>query len=181
ASRHRHSGATVSRWRTSASAQGSQSPAAGVAECNRIPAWYRRPVLSTSTPLRGAAVRTGTCETRRSRLQLGPLCRPASRIAFHRDWGVTLLPFFLLLLLRQGRRSPDGFHDFRWQPKTYVFRHHFDFTQVGKALLLQERHGFLHQYLRRRCACRQSHGFDGRRRSEEHTSELQSLTNLVCR
>src|SRR5664279_4493393 len=138
ASRHRHSGATESRWRTSACAGDSPCPAAGATGCSRIPAWYRRPALRTSTPLRRAAVRTGTCETRRSRLPLGLLHRPASRIAFHRDWGVTLLPFFLLLLLRQGWRSPDGFHDLRWQPTTYVFRHHFDFTQVRESLLLKE-------------------------------------------
>src|SRR5262249_61833947 len=32
-----------------------------------------------------------------------------------------------------------------------------------------------------RAAARRRHGLDVRSRSEEHTSELQSLTNLVCR
>src|SRR2546427_5731398 len=69
----------------------------------------------------------------------------------------------------------------RRPPRSTLFPYTTLFRSVGNANCIPPREGYL-QHLRELCT---KHGalliFDEVMRSEEHTSELQSQSNLVCR
>src|SRR3712207_8643818 len=88
--------------------------------------------------------------------------------------------FFFFLMIRRPPRSTLF-------PYTTLFRsrrahlgteHRVDLRPVGGPEPVERQHGLLH---RDRCVRRQVAAVAARRRSEEHTSELQSRQYLVCR
>src|SRR5438046_4840001 len=81
----------------------------------------------------------------------------------------SFLVFFFFLVIRRPPRSTLF-------PYTTLFRSR-PRRPARRAHPLGRRRGHRGRHLRHRRAA----GGDGSRRSEEHTSELQSLTNLVCR
>src|SRR5229473_7724553 len=63
-----------------------------------------------------------------------------------------------LIRSRARRSGSNGFNNLRRQAEAYVFRHHFQFLDIVKALHAQELHRFLDQTLRRRGASGQCDG-----------------------
>src|SRR5215467_15721928 len=81
---------------------------------------------------------------------------------------IVLSLFFFFLMIRRPPRSTLF-------PYTTLFRSH----PLGQAVGLQRSHGLGDR--RRRDLLDRGQPTDRHRRSEEHTSELQSPCNLVCR
>src|SRR5262249_61847942 len=98
-----------------------------------------------------------------------PPCR--SLLLLHLSSVVSSRLFFFFFMTLPSPRSP-------FFPYTTLFRSFRGLVVVGLRFAnacargSETRLGGVHLFFGRR---------DGRKRSEEHTSELQSLTNLVCR